>query len=208
MTERVLRALGATDERYFLAYAEQMKDKNPKKIVLGRWFFGAAAMMLLIGSVLLFFPVSRQKGISKMQFTSYEEMVSKTYGEIDTHLSSLHFDGYDKVGYCAYLYHKHASDMLEASYLITLHQGTTRTEILYLPKTANYEVNLNDFIRKITNAEEPYTGVMEFGNIMIRYGQGNDRVFGEWHDETGYYKIVCYSNQRDIFETVLTDLLR
>ena len=36
MTERILRALNETDEQYILAYAETMKAKDPKKIVLRR----------------------------------------------------------------------------------------------------------------------------------------------------------------------------
>jgi len=206
LTESVLRALGGTDERYFLAYAETMKEKHPKKIVLRRWL-SAAAVIILATSLFTLFLLPRQKEITKETFSNYKDMIYQTYGRIDTHLASLPFEEYEKVRYDCYVRHSHSSDMLVASYVITLYNNQTKTEILFLPAVSNQEYYRTHFIPEITNAEEHYTETMKRNDIVIRYGQENDRVFGEWEDETGYYKIICYSNQRDVFETVLTDLL-
>ena len=82
MTEHILRALGETEETYFLAYAETMKEKSPKKIVFRRWLSAAAAAALLIGCALLIFLFPQQKGIAKERYATYEEMIGKTYGKM------------------------------------------------------------------------------------------------------------------------------
>ena len=208
MTERILRALGETDEKYILAYAGKMKEKNPKKIVLRRCLSVAAAVTILVGCISFLFLYPHQKGIKKEKYSNYEDMINRTYGYVvDTHLSSLNFEEYDKVKYFCYVNHTNQSDMFEVSYVVTLYKERTKTEILFLPATIHYEYNLSYFLPEITNAEEEYTEEMELNGTLVRYGQEKDRVFGAFEDETGFYKIICHSNQIIMFENIVTDLL-
>ena len=120
MTERILRALGETDERYFLAYAENMNVKNPKKIILRRWLSAAAVLIVLVGVVLSLPPVRyallTRPVYTQKNFSSYTEMMSAldipqhdtaaehyyspsqtfSYG---SRLSLIDFDSYDTADY-------------------------------------------------------------------------------------------------------------
>ena len=108
MTEHILRALGETDEKYILAYAEKMKEKNPKKIVLRRWLSAAAVFVVLIGVVLALPPVRQTlfpKPAFRRDFDSFEEMMeARGTAETDsfpygTRLSALDFSRFDHTNF-------------------------------------------------------------------------------------------------------------
>ena len=221
MTERILRALGETDERYFLAYAENMKVKNPKKIILRRWLSAAAVLIVLIGVVLSLPPVRQtffQKKGWRVDFDSFEEMMERVgtlpegYPESEnipygTRLSLLDFSRFDNAGF--YLRMGDWGDMsytLAVSpplvYICDLEKDGIRYEI------ANYQsVNSLEIPEQFRNTEKyPITTTVD--GQLISYIIMRNRIECEFTDATGYYKIICHSGDLNDLYAILGKLLQ
>lgn len=218
MTKRILRALGETDERYFLAYAESIKKKDPKKIVMRRWAAAAAAMLIFVSTICFFLQIQHhiftKKGFVRFDYLSFEDMMDAEsrpadgYGSgipYETRLSSLDFNSFDNVHYfICYEESKNQDFTMAMSTPFTyVCEGTKegiQYEIAYhasadltgLPKRFHPTRNHK---KKVFVAEH-----------MVYFLTHWNRSEGEFVDETGYYKIICYSKNTDDLFAVLKDL--
>ena len=224
MTERILRALGETDETYILAYAEKMKEKNPKKIVLRRWLSAAAVFVVLIGVTLALPPVRHTlfpKKSWRVDFDSFEEMMERVgtlpegYPEREnipygTRLSLLDFSRFDNAGF--YLRMGDWGDMsftLAMSpplvYVCDLEKDGVRYEI------ANYQsVNSLEIPEQFRNTEKYPITITVGGQSgqLVSYKILRNRIECEFTDSTGYYKIICHSGDLKDLYAVLGELLQ
>ena len=217
MTERVLRALGETDERYFLAYAEQLKEKNPKTIILRRWAAAAAAVIVLVGAVLSLPPVryalQTRPVYSQKNFSSFTEMMSAldipqhgmsaeeylsssqtfSYG---SRLSLIDFDGYDAADYyvCYEQSRYYNLAMLPpATFVCDLTKDGVRYEV------ANFKSPDSIAVPKHFRNMKKYANTVTVDGILLSYERFRDRAECEFTDATGYYKIICHSADGDVF---------
>ena len=226
MTERILRALGETDERYFLAYAENMKAKNPKKIILRRWLSAAAVLIVLIGIVLSLPPVRyallTRPVYSQKNYSSYTEMMSAldiplhdtaaeryfspsqtfSYG---SRLSLIDFDGCDAADYyvCYEQSRYYTMAMLPpATFVCDLTKDGVRYEV------ANFKSSDSTAVPKPFRNIKKYTNTVTVNGILISYEIYRDRVECEFTDATGYYKIICHSGNLNNLHVILGKLLQ
>lgn len=217
MTERILRALGETDERYFLAYAEKLKEKNPKTVVLRRWIAAAAAVIVLVGVVLALPPVRyallTRPVYSQKNFSSYTEMMQAldmdmppynatesdspswtfSYG---SRLSLLDFDSYDAADYYVCFEqsrHYNLAMLPPPTFVCDLTKDGVRYEY------AHYLSHQAMHIPKRFRNTEKYACTVEIDGILLSYEMFRNRVEGEFTDATGYYKIICHSPDADVF---------
>ena len=219
MTERILRALGETDERYFLAYAEKLKEKSPKKIVLRRWAAAAAAVIVIAGAVLALPPVRyallTRPVYHQKNFSSYTEMMqaldmdipqsgvsaeesdspSRTFS-YGSRLSLLDFDSYDAADYyvCFDQSRHYNLAMLPPPTFVC---DRTKDGVRY--EYAHYQSHLSLNIPKRFRNTEKYAYTTEIDGILLSYETFRDRAEGEFTDATGYYKIICHSPDGDVF---------
>ena len=222
MTEHILRALGETDERYFLAYAEKVKEKSPKRIVLRRWLSIAAAVIVIIGITLALPPV-RQTLFPKTDvgvrwdFDSFEEMMGRAgsspkgdpfKGNIpyDTHLSSLDFSRFDNEHF--YICLGDWGDMA-----FSLAMGPPPVYVCELEKDgvayeiAHYRsVNSMEMPERFRNTEK-YPDTERVGGIPVSYQITRNRAECEFTDVTGYYKIICHTGDKKALSDIVEMLL-
>ena len=226
MTERILRALGETDEHYFLAYAENMKAKNPKKIILRRWLSAAAVLIVLIGVVLSLPPVRcallTRPVYSQKNYSSYTEMMSAldipqhetsaehysspsqtfSYG---SRLSLIDFDGCDAADYyvCYEQSRYYTLALLPpATFVCDLTKDGVRYEV------ANFKSSDSTAVPKPFRNIKKYTNTVTVNGILISYEIYRDRVECEFTDVTGYYKIICHSGDLNDLYAILGKLLQ
>ena len=225
MTERILRALGETDEQYFLAYAESMKEKNPKKIILRRWLSAAAAVIVLVGAVLALPPVRyallTRPVYSQKNFSSYTEMMLALHMDTPPYddatgsdaaswtfsygsrLSLIDFDGYDAADYyvCYEQSRYYTLAMLPPpTFVCDLTKDGVRYEYVH------YQSYLSLNIPKRFRNTEKYAYTTEIDGILLSYEIFRDRAEGEFTDATGYYKIICHSPDGDVFMDCVNQL--
>ena len=224
MTERILRALGGTDEKYILAYAEKMKEKNPKKIVLRRWLSAAAVFVVLIGVTLALPPVRyallTRPVSSQKNFSSFTEMMSawdvpqqgNAAGEDNsgswtfsyrTRLSLLDFDGYDAADYYT-CYEQSRYYTLAMLPPLTFVCDLTKDGVRY--EIANFKSSDSAAVPKHFRNMKKYANTVAFDGILISYEKFRDRVECEFTDDTGYYKIICHSADWNVFKDCLKQL--
>ena len=226
MTERILRALNETDEQYILAYAETMKAKDPKKIVLRRWVAAAAVLIVLVGVVFSLPPVRyallTRPVYSQQNFSSYTEMMSAldipqhdtaaeryfsssqtfSYG---SRLSLIDFDGCDAADYyvCYEQSRYYTMAMLPpATFVCDLTKDGVRYEV------ANYKSSDSTAVPKPFRNMKKYTNTRSFNGIPVSYEIFQNRVECEFTDVTGYYKIICHSGDLNDLYAILGKLLQ
>ncbi|MBQ6119599.1 MAG: hypothetical protein IJK98_10230 [Clostridia bacterium] len=225
MTERILRALNETDEQYILAYAETMKAKDPKKIVLRRWIAAAAAVLVLVGVVFSLPPVRyallTRPVYSQQNFSSFTEMMSAldipqhetsteqysspsqtfSYG---SRLSLIDFDSYDAADYyfCYEQSRYYTLAMLPLTFVCDLTKDGVRYEV------ANYKSSDSTAVPKPFRNMKKYTNTLTVNGILISYENYRDRVECEFTDATGYYKIICHSGDLNDLYAILGKLLQ
>ena len=224
MTERVLRALGETDEKYILAYAEKMREKNPKKIVLRRWLSAAAVFVMFIGILFTLpsvrhtlFPKNNDLGVVK-QFDSYDEMMvagdaglftsASADGQFSygTRLSLLDFDCFDDTKYYICWQAGGGSFSLAGmdgpfTFVCDFKKDGVRYEIAYMESVNSLE------IPEHFRTETKYQNAFSTMGIAISYEVFSDRAECEFTENGGYYKIICHSGGTDLF-AVLEELLQ
>ena len=227
MTELILRALGETDERFFLAFAETMKEKSPKKIILRRWIAAAAAVIIVVGTVFALPPVwqalfQKNNGLGFVQpFDSFEEMMERA-GHMETEISSgdpfrygtrlslLDFSLFSRTEYYICWETKGPTEF-------TLAMGPPFTFVCDLKwNGVRYEIancasdNSMDIPTHFCNTEK-YANTVRMGDIVISYEIMGNRSECEFTDATGYYKIICHTGDEkalsDIVEMLLGDPL-
>ena len=227
MTERILRALGETDERYFLAYAENMKAKKPKKIILRRWLSAAAVLIVLVGVVFSLPPVRyallTRPVYSQKNFSSYTEMMQTYYMDVPEYeagnenaspswsfsygsrLSLIDFDGCDAADYyiCYEQSRYYNLAMLPPpTFVCDLTKGGVRYEV------ANFQSSASTAVPKPFRNIKKYTNTVTVNGILISYEIYRDRVECEFTDVTGYYKIICHSDDINDLYAILGELLQ
>ncbi len=223
MTERILRALGGTDERYFLAYAEQMKGKNPKKIVLRRWLSAAAAVIVIICIAFALPPVRHTLFPEKhlrWDFDSFEEMMERAgvspkgdplKGNIpyDTRLSSLDFSRFDNEHFYICL-----GDWGDRDGDFTLAMGPPPVYVCELERDgvayeiAHYQsVNSMEMPERFRNTEKYPNTVSLYGLPPVSYQITRNRSECEFTDVTGYYKIICHTGDKKALSDIVEMLL-
>ena len=227
MTERILRAMGETDEQYFLAYAENMKAKNPKKIILRRWLSAAAAVIVLVGVVFSLPPVQyallTRPVYSQKNFSSYTEMMQALYMDVPPYeagnendslswsfsygsrLSLLDFDSYDTADYyvCYEQSRYYNLAMLPPpTFVCDLTKDGVRYEV------ANFQSPVSTAVPKPFRNVKKYTNTVTVSGILVSYEIYRDRVECEFTDATGYYKIICHSDKRNDLYAILGKLLQ
>lgn len=226
MTERILRALGETDERYFLAYAENMKAKNPKKIILRRWLSAAAVLIVLVGVVFSLPPVRyallTRPVYSQKNFASYTEMMSAldipqhdtaaeryfspsqtfSYG---SRLSLIDFDGCDAADYYVCFEqsrHNNLAMLPSPTFVCDLTKDSVRYEV------ANFKSPVSTAVPKPFRNIKKYNNTVTVSGILVSYEIFRDRVECEFTDVTGYYKIICHSDDINDLYAILGKLLQ
>ncbi|MBQ6119610.1 MAG: hypothetical protein IJK98_10285 [Clostridia bacterium] len=226
MTDHILQALGGTDERYFLAYAETMKEKNPKKIVLRRWLSAAVAVIAVVGVVFALTPVRRALSEKNndlgvvFRFASSEAMMMAgdagymasasadgqpqfPYG---TRLSLLDFDRFDGTKYYICWQNRGPSDFSlamggPATYVCDFEKDGVRYEIAYMESVNSLEIP--DHFR----TETKYRNAFSTMGIAVSYEVFSDRAECEFTEKGGYYKIICHAGEEALF-AILEDLLQ
>ncbi len=223
MTERILRALGETDERYFLTYAENMKVKNPKKIILRRWLSAAAAIFLLFGGIFAYlqarYQIIPQVNLFRVDFLSFEEMmeaacrspegyhVNSSGIPYETRLSALDYNSFDNVSfYMCYEEPKKNDYSLAASSSWTYVCEGTKNGVLY----EIVYVESGD-LADLPNCFHPtsqYSRLLSVAGHRVSYSSFWNRSECAFVDGTGYYKVICHSNDLDNLFAILKDLIR
>lgn len=219
MTDAIIRALSEVDEVYLDSYGNR---KPAKTAYLRNWKVLAAAAVFIISiSIGAIFTAVNKSGIDKgfvrTSYESFESFVKSVsapsdglpidFAEPDDYpnlLSQIDANEYEKSEYYSVRRNSGNLGVLGPEiYVLKLVKDGKTCEIAYQPN-ADDSSDMPDRFR----TETPYSGSVVIDGVRVGYRQQKKLTEGEFTADSGYYKVICYSDLFSDFSDFVTNLLR
>ncbi|MBQ9880021.1 MAG: hypothetical protein IJM45_06255 [Clostridia bacterium] len=210
MTGAVLSALNGVDEEYLSSY-ENRKPTKTAYLKNRKVLVAAAALIICVSVGAIFTAVSNngnEKDFIRTPFEPYESFVNRASQHIDgeeTLLSSIAPEDYGDCDY--YTVRRRSVGNLGALgpeiFVVKLVKEGITCEIAYQPNK-NDSSGMPDRFR----TEAPYSESIVINGVSVAYRERKKLTEGEFTADSGYYKVICYSDLFSDFSDVVMNLLR
>lgn len=209
MTNSVILALNEIDEEYLFSY----ENRRPqKKVYLMNWkYWAVAAMLAIVVSIGLIIMPFNNKGnnekLIRSSYESFESFINNASSHLKDEtiiLAGINLEEYETADYYS-VQSESTGEYMELGpsiYILKTTKDGKTYEIAYQPMV----MNSNDMPDKY-KTENPYSDCFIINHIKISYRKLKTHIEGEFVGDSGYYKIICYSNQLSDFSDFMISLL-
>lgn len=219
MTDAIIRALSEVDEVYLDSYGNRKPAKTA--YLKNRKVLAAAAVLIIsisIGTILMTVNNNgTDKGFVRESYESFEDFVKKASsppdglpidlagsGDYPNLLMQFDTNEYEKPEYYSVRRNSGNLGVLGPEiYVLKLVKDGKTCEIAYQPN-ADDSSDMPDRFR----TETPYSGSVVIDGVRVGYRQQKKLTEGEFTADSGYYKVICYSDLFSDFSDFVTNLLR
>ncbi|MCR5690490.1 MAG: hypothetical protein K6G71_09610 [Clostridiales bacterium] len=220
MTGAVLSALNGVDEEYLSSYENRKLAKTA--YLKNRKVLVAAAALVICAAIGAIFTAVNKSGIDKgfvrTSYESFEDFVKKAASPPDgppyfmleaddllpilfSDLAPEAYDTFEFYGICKSSVGNLGARGPEIFVVKLVKEGIT-CEIAYQPN-ANDSSAMPDRFR----TETPYSESVVIDGVSVAYRERKKLTEGEFTADSGYYKVICYSDLFSDFSGFVTELL-
>lgn len=212
MTGAVLSALNGVDEEYLSSY-ENRKPTKTAYLKNRKVLAAAAALVIAISTGAILISVGdlgQDRDFYRMSFSSYESFVRSASLSLDGEESLLSAIDPAEYADCEYyrVCKKNVGNYSQLGvlgpdiFIVRLVRNGKTCEIAYQPN-ANDSSAMPDRFR----TEAPYSESIVINGVSVAYRERKKLTEGEFTADSGYYKVICYSDLFSDFSGFVTELL-